>query len=124
MGPKVSKPMIVIRDPSRGRNQAVFDNTPLTAGHMGLALGLPFLKVYSLWACSYVFWVPSSIWPVVLRQVQQNLLITSQTLPVQLGDSPGLSVPHHYICYGIKGSPVTLARGDRISDKLQSAASR
>ena len=34
-----------------------------------------------------------------------SLLTTAQTLPVQLGDSPGLSVLHHYICYGIKGSP-------------------
>lgn len=102
----------------------MFDNTPLTAGQKRVALGSPILKVCSLGACSCVLWAPSSAWPGVSMSVQHSLLITAQTLPVQLGDSPGLSVLHHYICYGIKGSPVILARVDRISDRLQSAASR
>ena len=45
----------------------MFDNTPLTAGQKGVVLALPFLKVCSFGACSYVLWVPSSTWPVVLR---------------------------------------------------------
>ena len=77
----------------------MFGNTPLTAGQKGVALALPFLKVCSFGACSYVLWVPSSTWPVVLRWVQHNLLITAQTLAgfsweiVQVH-----SVLHHYIC--------------------------
>ena len=65
MGPKISKRIIVIRGPSRGRNRVVFDNTPLTAGQKGVALGSPVLKVCSLGACSYVLWAPSSTWPGV-----------------------------------------------------------
>ena len=47
MGPQISKPIIVIRGPSRGRNQVVFGNTPLTAGQKWVAQGSPFLKVCS-----------------------------------------------------------------------------
>ena len=76
----------------------MFDNTPLTAGQKRVALGSPILKVCSLGACSCVLWALSSAWPGVSMSVQHSLLITAQTLPAQLGDSPGLSVLHHYIC--------------------------
>ena len=83
----------------------MFGNTPLTAGQKGVALALPFLKVCSFGACSYVLWVPSSTWPVVLRWVQHNLLITAQTLAVQLGDSPGPFCSPSLHLLGNKGIP-------------------
>lgn len=48
----------------------MFGNTPLTAVHVELALGSPFPQVWSHWACSCIFCISSSTWPVVLMEVQ------------------------------------------------------